>query len=89
MSARTGDVIEEVWDAWIAGTFYDIDPDPDADAFDRWLARHDAKIAERIAQAIERRKRDMAEGYAGTARAMLEVGMDAAARIAREEKGKQ
>lgn len=52
--------------------------------FDRWLAGIRAEVVEQIAQAIERRKRDMAEGYAGDARAMLEIGMDTAARIARQ-----
>lgn len=52
--------------------------------FDRWLAGIRAEVVEQIAQAIERRKRDMAGGYTGDARAMLEIGMDTAARIARQ-----
>ena len=41
---------DEVRDAWIAGTFYD--PDPDAAEFDRWLHEVRADERERIARAI-------------------------------------
>ena len=39
-------------------------------------------IRAQIAAAIQRRKRDLAEGYSDIALAMLEVGMEEAARIA-------
>jgi len=45
----------------------------------------EAAIRKQIAADIERRKRDLAEGYADMAKAMLEAGMEEAARIA--EKG--
>lgn len=64
-------------------------PVPEAlNAFSTWFGRTMRRAREeerdRIAQAIERRKRDLAEGYADTARAMLEMGMEEAARIARQ-----
>ena len=41
-------------------------------------------IRAQIAAAIQRRKRDLAEGYSDIALAMLEAGMEEAARIAEE-----
>lgn len=50
-------------------------------------SRHVAEATEKairaqIAADIQRRKRDLADGYADIARAMLETGMEEAARIA-------
>lgn len=41
-------------------------------------------IRKQIAAAIQRRKRDLAEGYSDISLAMLEAGMEEAARIAEE-----
>ena len=49
------------------------------------LPHLEAALRKQIAADIERRKRDLAEGYADMAKAMLEAGMEEAARIA--EKG--
>lgn len=65
-------------------------------AITRWETRYadhadhvdeeiETAIRKQVAADIERRKRDLAEGYADMAKAMLEAGMEEAARIA--EKG--
>ena len=46
------------------------------------IAEFEKALRTQIAAEIQRRKRDMAGGYADTAKAMLEVGMEEAARIA-------
>src|SRR5690625_949452 len=46
------------------------------------LPHIETAIRKQIAADIERRKRDLAEGYADMAKAMLEAGMEEAARIA-------
>src|SRR5699024_12402160 len=54
-------------------------------ALEAALPHLEAALRKQIAADIERRKRDLAEGYADMAKAMLEAGMEEAARIA--EKG--
>ena len=53
-------------------------------ALEAALPNLEAAIRKQIAADIERRKRDLAEGYADMAKAMLEAGMEEAARIAEE-----
>ena len=48
------------------------------------LPHIETALRKQIAAAIQRRKRDLAEGYSDIALAMLEAGMEEAARIAEE-----